>query len=168
MVAYKGVGRRLSCVVCIIGHNGFTVATALLGSIVGALAVGKPTDTFGRRGVLFGLAILFLAASVGCALAWSLEAFIVFRFIGGLAVGGASVVAPVYIAELSPAAYRGRLVTITQLNIVLGILLAYLSNYLIGRMDQGEHEARWMFGVMAIRPSSFSSCSFSRRRVLDG
>jgi MFS transporter, SP family, xylose:H+ symportor len=129
---------------------GFTVATALLGSIVGAFTIGKPTDAFGRRGVLFALALMFLAAALGCALAWSLESFIVFRFIGGLAVGGASVVAPVYIAELSPAAYRGRLVTITQLNIVLGILLAYLSNYLIGLMDLGEYEARWMFGVMAI------------------
>src|SRR5687768_16336520 len=129
---------------------GFTVATALLGSIVVAFTVAKPTDAFGRRGVLFELALLFLASALGCALAWNLSSFVVFRFIGGLAVGGASVVAPVYIAELSPAAYRGRLVTITQLNIVMGILLAYLSNYLIGRMDLGEDDARWMFGVMAI------------------
>jgi MFS transporter, SP family, xylose:H+ symportor len=129
---------------------GFTVATALLGSIVGAFAIGKPTDAFGRRAVLFALALMFLVAALGCALAWNLGSFIVFRFIGGLAVGGASVVAPVYIAELSPAAYRGRLVTITQLNIVGGILLAYLSNFIIGRVDLGSNEARWMFGVMAI------------------
>ena len=132
------------------GMLGFTVATVLIGSIVGALSVAKPTDAFGRRSVMFGLAILFLIASVGCALAWNWPVFILSRFIGGLAVGGASVVAPVYIAELSPAAYRGRLVTITQLNVVLGILLAYLSNYLIGLMSLGESEARWMFGVMAI------------------
>jgi sugar porter (SP) family MFS transporter len=134
---------------------GFTVATALLGSIVGALTVGKPADAFGRRGVLFVLAALFLIASLGCALAWSWNAFVVFRFIGGLAVGGASVVAPIYIAELSPAAHRGRLVTITQLNIVLGILLAYLSNYLIGMLHLGDFEARWMFGVMAIPSAVF-------------
>jgi len=134
---------------------GFTVASGLIGAIVGSIAVAKPTDAFGRRGVLFGLAGLFLLASLGCALAWNLESFMLFRFLGGLAVGGASVVAPVYIAELSPAAYRGRLVTITQLNIVVGILLAYLSNYLIGRLDLGDNEARWMFGVMAAPSALF-------------
>jgi len=76
--------------------------------------------------------------------------FIAFRFIGGLAVGGASVVSPLYIAEISPAAYRGRLVAITQLNIVVGILLAYLSNYIIGSLHIGANECRWMFGVMAV------------------
>ena len=139
---------------------GFTVATALLGSIVGAFAVAKPADALGRRGVLFALALLFVVSALGCALAWNLGAFITFRFIGGLAVGGASVAAPVYIAELSPAAYRGRLVTITQLNIVLGVLLAYLSNYLIGLLELGDHEARWMFGVMAIPAGVFFALLF--------
>jgi len=134
---------------------GFAVASGLIGAIVGSIAVAKPTDAFGRRGVLFGLAALFLLASIGCALAWDLSSFMVFRFLGGLAVGGASVVAPVYIAELSPAAYRGRMVTITQLNIVMGILLAYLSNYLIGRLDLGDNEARWMFGIMAAPSAIF-------------
>jgi len=134
---------------------GFAVASGLIGAIVGSIVVAKPTDAFGRRGVLFGLAAFFLVASIGCALAWNLESFMAFRFLGGLAVGGASVVAPVYIAELSPAAYRGRLVTITQLNIVVGILLAYLSNYLIGRLDLGDNEARWMFGVMAFPSAIF-------------
>jgi sugar porter (SP) family MFS transporter len=140
---------------------GFTVATALLGSIVGAFAIGKPTDTFGRRGVLFALALLFMTSALGCALAWSWPSFLVFRFIGGLAVGGASVVAPVYIAELSPAPYRGRLVTITQLNIVMGVLLAYLSNYLIGLIDLGDQEARWMFGIMAFPAAVFFLLLFS-------
>jgi SP family xylose:H+ symportor-like MFS transporter len=134
---------------------GFTVASGLMGAIVGSVAVAKPTDVFGRRGVLFGLAAMFLVASIGCALAWNLGWFMLFRFLGGIAVGGASVVAPVYIAELSPAAYRGRLVTITQLNIVAGILLAYLSNYLIGRLGLGDNEARWMFGVMAAPSAIF-------------
>ncbi len=134
---------------------GFTVASGLMGAIAGSVAVAKPTDVFGRRGVLFGLAAMFLVASIGCALAWDLGSFMLFRFLGGIAVGGASVVAPVYIAELSPAAYRGRLVTITQLNIVVGILLAYLSNYLIGRLGLGDNEARWMFGVMAAPSAIF-------------
>ena len=140
---------------------GFTVAAALLGSIVGAFAIGKPTDAFGRRGVLFALALLFMTSALGCALAWNWGSFLAFRFIGGLAVGGASVAAPVYIAELSPAPYRGRLVTITQLNIVMGVLLAYLSNYLIGLMDLGAHEARWMFGVMAVPAVVFFLLLFS-------
>jgi MFS transporter, SP family, xylose:H+ symportor len=134
---------------------GFTVASALIGAIVGSMVVAKPTDAFGRRGVLFGLAALFLLASSGCALSWNLGSFITFRFLGGVAVGGASVVSPVYISELSPAAYRGRLVTITQLNIVMGILLAYLSNFLIGRLNLGDNEARWMFGVMAVPSAIF-------------
>ncbi len=134
---------------------GFTVAAGLMGAIVGSVVVAKPTDVFGRRGVLFGLAATFLVVSIGCALAWNLGSFILFRFLGGIAVGGASVVAPVYIAELSPAAYRGRLVTITQLNVVVGILLAYLSNYLIGRLGLGENEARWMFGAMAVPSAIF-------------
>jgi SP family xylose:H+ symportor-like MFS transporter len=139
---------------------GFAVASGLIGAIIGSIAVAKPTDVFGRRGVLFGLAALFFLASIGCALAWNLESFMLFRFLGGLAVGGASVVAPVYIAELSPAVYRGRLVTVTQLNIVLGILLAYLSNYLIGRLDFGANEARWMFGVMALPSALFFALLF--------
>lgn len=134
---------------------GFTVSSALIGTIVGSVAVGKPADAVGRRGVLFVLAAMFLAASIGCALAWGLGSFIVFRFIGGLAVGGTSVVAPMYIAEISPAAYRGRLVAVTQLNIVLGILLAYLSNYIIGSLRLGAGESRWMFGVMALPSAVF-------------
>jgi SP family xylose:H+ symportor-like MFS transporter len=140
---------------------GFAVASGLIGAIVGAIAVAKPADALGRRAVLFALAAMFLCASLGCALAWNLESFVAFRFLGGIAVGGASVVAPIYIAELSPAAYRGRLVTITQLNIVLGILLAYLSNYVIGTLHLGDDEARWMFGVMALPSVLFFILLFS-------
>lgn len=129
---------------------GFTVASALIGTIIGSIAIGKPADTHGRRSVLFLLAILFFVSSIGCAVAWSWWPFLFFRFIGGLAVGAASVVSPMYIAEISPARLRGRLVAITQFNIVLGILLAYLSNYVIGSLNIGENECRWMFGVMAI------------------
>ncbi len=135
--------------------QGFTVASALIGTVVGSLAVGKPADAFGRRGTLFSLAVLYFVSAVGCALAWGWWSFVLFRFIGGLAVGGASVVSPMYIAEISPAKYRGRLVAVTQFNIVLGILLAYLSNYVIGTLHLGQAECRWMFGVMAAPAAAF-------------
>ena len=134
---------------------GFTVASALIGTIIGSIAVGKPADTVGRRGVLYALAITFIVSSIGCGMAWTWGLFIAFRFIGGLAVGGASVVSPLYIAEISPARYRGHLVAITQLNIVVGILLAYLSNYVIGSLHIGANECRLMFGVMAVPSTIF-------------
>ena len=134
---------------------GFTVASALIGTIVGAIAIGKPADNYGRRKVLFGMAILYFVSAVGSALAWDWSSFLVFRFIGGLAVGGASVVSPMYIAEISPARVRGRLVAVTQFNIVLGILLAFLSNAIIAGLDLGELEWRWMFGVEAFPAAAF-------------
>ncbi len=129
---------------------GFTVASALIGTIVGALFIGKPADKYGRRSVLFVLALLYFVSALGSALAWDWYSFLFFRFIGGLGVGGASVVAPMYIAELSPAQYRGRLVAVAQLNIVLGMLIAFLSNYLIAGWDLGSVEWRWMFGVETV------------------
>ena len=87
---------------------GFTVAGALIGTILGLIGVGKPTDAVGRRGILFALAALYFVSAVGCGLAWGWWSFMIFRFIGGLAVGGALVVSPMYIAEISPARYRGR------------------------------------------------------------
>lgn len=128
---------------------GFTVASALIGTILGALTAGKPADRFGRRTVLFYIAILYFVSAVGSALAWDWYSFLFFRFIGGIGVGGASVVSPTYIAEISPAQFRGRMVAITQFNIVLGILLAFFSNYLIAQMALGEITWRWMFGVEA-------------------
>ena len=134
---------------------GFTVASALIGTIIGSIAVGRPADSFGRRGILSVVAGLFFLSAIGCALAWDWWWFMAFRFLGGLAVGGASVVSPMYIAEISPARYRGRLVAITQFNIVFGILLAYISNYIIGSMRLGDNECRWMFGVMALPAVAF-------------
>jgi sugar porter (SP) family MFS transporter len=135
--------------------QGLTVASALIGTVIGSLAVGKPADALGRRGLLFALAVLYFVSALGCALAWGWWSFVSFRFIGGLAVGGASVVSPMYIAEISPAKYRGRLVAVTQFNIVLGILLAYLSNWVIHSLQVGETECRWMFGVMAGPSAAF-------------
>jgi len=134
---------------------GFTVASALIGTIIGAIMVGRPADKYGRRNILFTVAALYFVSALGSAFAWDWYSFLFFRFIGGLGVGGASVVSPMYIAEISPAKYRGRLVAITQFNIVLGILLAFFSNYIISGMNLGTIEWRWMFGVEAVPAFAF-------------
>ena len=135
--------------------HGFTVASALIGTIVGAMSVGVPADRLGRRGVLFLIAVLYFVSAVGSGLAWDWYSFLFFRFIGGIGVGGASVVSPMYIAEISPAKYRGRLVAITQFNIVFGILLAFFSNYVIAQWGLGDTAWRWMFGVEAFPAIAF-------------
>lgn len=137
------------------GQLGFTVASALIGTIVGALIAGRPADRFGRRPVLFAIALLYFVSALGTAFPWDWASFLFFRFLGGIGVGAASVVSPMYIAEIAPAAARGRLVAVTQFNIVLGILLAYLSNYLIAGLHLGATEWRWMFGVEAFPAAAF-------------
>ena len=136
---------------------GFTVSSALIGTMVGALGAGRPADWWGRRPVLTLLAALFLISAIGCAGAWNWRALLFFRFLGGVAVGAASVVCPMYITEIAPAKRRGMLVSVSQLNIVVGILLAYLSNYLVARLLGAEnpHVWRWMFGVMALPSLAF-------------
>jgi SP family xylose:H+ symportor-like MFS transporter len=131
---------------------GFTVSSALLGTMFGALLVGRPADWWGRRKVLALLATLFLVSSVGCAAAWNWYALISFRWLGGVAVGAASVVCPMYITEIAPARRRGVLVAVSQLNIVVGILGAYLSNYLVAHWLGAERADiwRWMFGIMVL------------------
>jgi SP family xylose:H+ symportor-like MFS transporter len=128
---------------------GFTVSSALFGTLFGALLVGRPSDWWGRRPVLTILAVFYIVSAVGCGLAWSWHSLLLFRWIGGIAVGGASVVAPVYITEIAPARRRGLLVAVSQLNIVVGILAAYFSNYLVAYIMGPEHPAawRWMFGI---------------------
>jgi MFS family permease len=129
---------------------GFTVSSALFGTMAGALLAGRPADWWGRRRMLVLLAGLFLVSSVGCAAAWNWYALLAFRWLGGVAVGAASVVCPVYITEIAPAHRRGVLVAVSQLNIVVGVLLSYLSNYLVARLVGADNPAiwRWMFGVM--------------------
>lgn len=134
---------------------GFTVASALIGTIVGSITVGRPSDVFGRKKTLMMMGVFYFVSAVGSALAWNWYWFLIFRFIGGIAVGGASVVSPTYIAEISPARLRGRLVAVTQFNIVFGILLAFLSNYIITTMNLGTVEWRWMFGVEAFPAAAF-------------
>ena len=129
---------------------GLTVAIALWGTILGALVAGLPGDRYGRRDSLRGLAILFFVSAIGCALAWDWPSFVIFRFIAGLAIGGSSVLGPMYIAEIAPAQWRGRLVGFFQFSIVLGILVAYFSNYVIETLHLGKLEWRWQLGVSAL------------------
>lgn len=129
---------------------GFTVAIALWGTIVGAKAGGWAGERFGRRDGLRILALLFIVSALGCALAWNWLSFLCFRFAAGIAIGTSSVLGPMYIAEIAPAQWRGRMVASFQLNIVFGILLAYLSNYLIGLSRLGATEWRWKLGISAL------------------
>ncbi len=129
---------------------GFTVASAIIGTIAGSVIVGRPADLIGRRNVLFILALLYLVSALGSALASRWVMFLIYRFLGGIGVGGSSVVAPMYIAEITPARNRGRMVAVVQMNVVSGMLVAYLSNYLIASLELGVHEWRWMLGVEAI------------------
>jgi MFS transporter, SP family, xylose:H+ symportor len=136
---------------------GFTVASALLGTILGALAAGRPSERYGRRPVLRALAVLYLLSAAGCGFARGWTSLLVFRFIGGLAIGGSSVVAPMYIAEIAPAAMRGRLVALSQFNVVAGILAAYLSNYVIAATVGGPESGAWrvMLGIAAVPAALF-------------
>src|SRR5205807_4146347 len=136
--------------------KGFTVSAALWGTVLGSLLAGIPGDRFGRRDSLRIMAMLYLISAIGCAGAWSWTALVFFRFIGGLGIGGSSVLGPMYIAELAPASWRGRLVGIFQFNVVSGILLAYLSNFFVGTQHlRIEDEWRWKFGVAALPAALF-------------
>ena len=137
------------------GLLGLTVAIALWGAIVGAMFAGIPGERFGRRDSLRVLATLYLVSALGCALAWGWYPLMLFRFVGGLGIGGSSVLGPMYIAEIAPAKRRGRLVGFFQFNVVFGILLAYFSNYMIALMHFGAIEWRWMLGVAAIPAALF-------------
>ena len=133
------------------GGLGATVAIATVGTIVGALVGGRSADYFGRRKLLFFIGILYVLGALGTALAPSHLVLIIFRFVGGVGVGLSSVCAPIYTAEIAPAKVRGRLVGLVQFNIVLGILVAYLSNYIIAQIIPDPQIAwRWMLGVMVV------------------
>jgi len=128
---------------------GLTVAIALWGTVVGSMAAGVVGQRLGGRETLWILATLYVISALGCAFAWNWAALVIARFIGGLAIGGSSVLGPVYIAEVSAAGWRGRLVGLFQINIVVGILLAYFSNYCIGQLGLAAEEWRWQLGIAA-------------------
>ncbi len=127
---------------------GVTVSAALIGTILGAMLAGIPGDKYGRRDSLRVMAILYVISALGCAFAWDWHALVFFRFVGGLGIGGSSVLGPMYIAEIAPASWRGRLVGVFQFNVVAGILLAYFSNYIVGTFHLGiDVEWRWKLGI---------------------
>lgn len=134
---------------------GATVASAIVGTIFGAMLAGFPGDRLGRRDSLRIMAILYLASALGCSLAWDWPSLVIFRFIGGLGIGGSSVLGPMYIAEIAPAKWRGRLVGLFQFNVVFGILAAYFSNYAIGLAHFGAAEWRWQLGAAAVPSAVF-------------
>jgi SP family arabinose:H+ symporter-like MFS transporter len=122
---------------------GLTVSIALWGTVLGATTAGLLGERLGGRGALRIMAALYLISALGCAIAWSWPSLICFRFVGGIGVGGSSVLGPVYIAEIAPPKWRGRLVGMFQVNVVIGILLAYFSNFGLGRLISGAGLWHW-------------------------
>jgi sugar porter (SP) family MFS transporter len=133
--------------------HGFTISSALIGTVTGALISGRPADRFGRKPILYIIAALYVMTAIGSALANNVSTFIIFRFLGGIGVGASSVVAPMYIAEISPAKIRGRMTALFQFNVISGILIAYVSNYLL--REAGTEPWRWMLGVAGVPASLF-------------
>ncbi|UIR54981.1 sugar porter family MFS transporter [Sphingobacterium sp. SRCM116780] len=128
--------------------HGLTVSISLIGTIVGAIVAGRISEKYGRKLVLLFIALLYVFSAIGCGVAPVWEMFLLFRFLGGLAVGISSVVGPVYISEISPAKDRGKLTGLFQIMIVSGIFIAYLTNYMF--MGIGDDSWRYMLGIMAL------------------
>jgi sugar porter (SP) family MFS transporter len=139
--------------------HGFTIAIALIGTIIGAWLSGIPGDKYGRRNTLIVLAVFYTVSAIGSGLAQSWYSFLFYRFLGGLGVGASSVLGPMYISEISPAHLRGRLVALFQFNIVFGILLAFFSNFSINKFIDAD-SWRWMLGVEALPAALFFGLLF--------
>lgn len=135
-------------------EQGFTISIALIGTVLGSVLGGNPAEKLGRKKVLLAVAILYFISSFGSAFAWNWSSFLISRFLGGLGIGISSVVAPMFISEISPTKSRGRLVAMFQFNIVFGILCAYLSNYLLTGYA-GENDWRYMLGIQSIPSTLF-------------
>ncbi len=133
--------------------QGFTVASSLIGTVIGSIIIGGPVQKYGRKNTLLTIAILYLLSAIGCSYTSQWIPFIIFRFLGGIAVGASSVVGPMYISEISPASMRGRLAGSFQTNIVFGILVAYITNYIFS--GSGEDSWRFMLGIMIIPSALF-------------
>jgi len=140
--------------------HGLAIASALYGTVIGALFGGIPADRWGRKKSLLWIGLFYFISALGSGIAWDVTSFTFFRFLGGLGVGASSVVAPMYISEIAPAKNRGLLVALYQFNIVFGIVIAYVSNYLIGTAGLPE-DWRWMLGVEAIPALIYSVMIFS-------
>ena len=140
------------------GLHGIAMASALYGTVVGALVGGWPADRFGRKATLLWIGILYLVGAIGSGLATNVSLFIAARVIGGLGIGISTVVAPMYISEIAPPKYRGRLAGMFQFNIVFGILVAFVSNALLAGV--GENAWRWMLGVAAFPSLIYSLFCF--------
>jgi len=138
------------------GLHGVTTASALYGTVVGALFGGWPTDRFGRKPTLLGIGVLYIVSAVLSSLATDVYSFIFARLLGGLGIGISTIAAPLYIAEIAPAGYRGRLAGLFQFNIVFGIVVAYLSNILLAGV--GDNAWRWMLGVAAFPSVLYTLC----------
>ncbi|HPR74263.1 MAG TPA: sugar porter family MFS transporter [Bacteroidales bacterium] len=138
--------------------HGFTISSALIGTVTGALIAGRPADRYGRKPVLMLIAVLYLMSALGCAMAANVSTLIIFRFIGGIGVGASSVVAPMYISEISPADIRGRMTALFQFNVIFGILMAYVSNYLL--RNAGTEPWRWMLGIEGLPAFIYSLLLF--------
>lgn len=134
-------------------QHGFTISIALIGTVIGALGGSIPSDKLGRKTTLIIVALIYLLSALGTGMATDWYFFLICRFIGGIGVGASSVTAPVYISEIAPPQYRGRMVGLFQFNVVFGILISYLSNYLIGQ--EGENSWRLMLGVQAVPAALF-------------
>lgn len=130
--------------------HGFAISSALWGTVLGALFGSIPTNKFGRKKTLIFNGVLFFVSAVGSAFAWEVWSFSFFRFIGGVGIGVSTIAAPLFISEISPAKHRGKLTALFQFNIVLGILVAFLSNYIIGAVCSEATAWRWMLGIEAV------------------
>jgi sugar porter (SP) family MFS transporter len=130
------------------GLHGFAIGSALYGTVFGALFGGWPTDRFGRKKTLLCIGVLYVVSAIGCAFANGVTMFIIARVLGGIGIGVSTVAAPLYISEIAPPTYRGRLAGMFQFNIVFGILIAFASNAMLAGI--GENAWRWMLGVAAI------------------
>jgi sugar porter (SP) family MFS transporter len=129
-------------------ETGWAVGSISIGAGIGAMISGKLSDIFGRRRILFVSSILFAVTGIGTGWAPNFYTFIFFRILSGISVGSVALVCPMYIAEISPALIRGRLISFYQLSITLGVLIAYLTNYLL--LGTGENNWRWMFSSQAL------------------
>ena len=138
--------------------HGIAMASALYGTVLGSLLGAWPADRFGRKPTLMAIGVLYVISAAGCGFSWDVYSFITARFIGGLGIGISTVAAPLFISEIAPPAYRGRLAGMFQFNIVFGIIIAFLSNYLLKGI--GENAWRWMLGVAVIPSAIYTALCF--------